>query len=256
MGSDRRDERARSPAATRPASGTCTTRRVGGRRRSRTPPTPVSGVCRGPHGFEREALHRALVHVVQHAGRSPGISRCAFAVSWRWIATSSSASQSRSSSPASMSSTSCCSARKWSHVDARRARAGSPRSCRSSRSSATARSSAEVGVVVDLAAELGRVGEQADLAQPRDELGVEPGPLDRARRACSCGPAAAKRPSRPGRSTSTIARIAASENRWRLELADPVEPLEVLGAVEPVPARPLRAARAGPRGRSTGSCRR
>ena len=29
-----------------------------------------------------------------------------------------------------------------------------------------------------------------------------------------------------------MARIAASEKRWRLELADPIEALEVLGAVE------------------------
>ena len=45
------------------------------------------------------------------------------------------------------------------------------------RSSATARSSAEVGVVVGVAAELGRIGEEPDLAQAGDELLVELRPL-------------------------------------------------------------------------------
>ena len=96
---------------------------------------------------------------------------------------------------------------------------------------------AEVAVVVDLVPECFGVGEEADVAQPADERGVEPRLLDevveriaalRGEEALDAGPVGVQQGADRGEGEAL-----------GLELADPGEAVEVLGAVELVPAGPF-----------------
>ena len=97
----------------------------------------------------------------------------------------------------------------------------------------------EVRIVVGLGAELGRVGEQADLAEPVDDLGADAGLLDQLRERQLAAVVAAEEPLQSGAIGVENSTDRREREALRLEVPDLGEPIEVLGAVELVPAGPL-----------------